>query len=147
VRYDDVSDGSAHTLFLGEKIPDGWDLPWTSGTRATLRNAGTAINALTFKSGLPMARAPDEFVPELENFLPAEEEKPDAAAGVAAAPATGPTSGPGSPLFVGGFGSEHVGGAQFAFGDGHVQFLSASISGPVLMQLANRKDGQMTPRH
>src|SRR5688572_2501650 len=25
LRYDDVSDGSAHTLFLGEKIPDGWD--------------------------------------------------------------------------------------------------------------------------
>ena len=40
LRYDDVTDGTAHTLFLGEKLPDGWDLHWMSGTRATLRNAG-----------------------------------------------------------------------------------------------------------
>ena len=62
------------------------------------------------------------------------------------APPPQPTTGPGSPLYVGGFGSEHVGGVNFTFGDGRVQFLSSSISGTVLMQLANG-DGQMTPNY
>lgn len=151
VRYDDVSDGSAHTLFLGEKIPDGWDLTWMSGTRATLRNTGAILNSLTFKTGLPRARAPEDFAPELEKLLPNEDDPdaPPAPAPVdpaAAAPAT-PATGPGSPLFVGGFGSDHVGGVSFAFGDGRVQFLSGSLSGPILMQLANRKDGQITPSY
>ena len=46
LRIDDVADGLTHTLFLGEKMPDGWDLHWMSGTRATLRNTGSPINAL-----------------------------------------------------------------------------------------------------
>jgi prepilin-type N-terminal cleavage/methylation domain-containing protein/prepilin-type processing-associated H-X9-DG protein len=46
VAYKDVSDGSAHTIFIGEKVIDEADtLGWMSGTRATLRNAGTLINA------------------------------------------------------------------------------------------------------
>ena len=37
IRYEDISDGSAHTLFLGEKLPDAQnDLGWMSGTRWTL---------------------------------------------------------------------------------------------------------------
>jgi prepilin-type N-terminal cleavage/methylation domain-containing protein/prepilin-type processing-associated H-X9-DG protein len=150
VRYDDVTDGSAHTLFLGEKLPDGWELTWMSGTRATLRNTGTAINSLTRKTGLLPARSPEEFAPELERLLG---EETDPLAPPAATPADNtttparPTTGPGSPTFVGGFGSDHVGGANFAFGDGRVQFLSASVSGPILMQLAHRKDGQVTPNY
>jgi prepilin-type N-terminal cleavage/methylation domain-containing protein/prepilin-type processing-associated H-X9-DG protein len=149
LRYDDVSDGSAHTIFLGEKIPDGWDLHWMSGTRATIRNAGSAISAMTFRGGLPRPRSPDEFAPELDKLMPADDENAADAAAAPAAPVAGPAaapaSGPGGPLFVGGFGSDHTGGAQFAFGDGRVQYLSVSISGTVLMQLANRKDGQVTP--
>jgi prepilin-type processing-associated H-X9-DG protein len=141
LRYDDVTDGSAHTLYLGEKLPDGWDLPWTSGTRATLRNAGSGINALTFTTGLPRARIPDEIWAEVEKALPSEDPDDDAAA--AGAPA-GPATGPGSPLYVGGFSSAHTGGANFAFGDGRVQFITSSIAGTVLQQLANRKDGQLT---
>lgn len=53
VRYDDISDGSSHTLFVGEKLPDGWDLHWLSGTRATLRNTGVPIDWLTYRNGLP----------------------------------------------------------------------------------------------
>ncbi len=46
VAYKDISDGSAHTIFIGEKTVDETDtLGWMSGTRATLRNAGTLINA------------------------------------------------------------------------------------------------------
>ena len=44
LRYDDIKDGAAHTIFLGEKRIDASDLGWMSGTRATLRNTGTPIN-------------------------------------------------------------------------------------------------------
>jgi type II secretory pathway pseudopilin PulG len=40
----DISDGLAHTLFVGEKRAEGGDLGWMSGTRATLRNTGTPLN-------------------------------------------------------------------------------------------------------
>jgi prepilin-type N-terminal cleavage/methylation domain-containing protein len=53
VRYDDVTDGSSHTLFIGEKLPDAWDLHWLSGTRATLRNTGISPNGWTYGNGLP----------------------------------------------------------------------------------------------
>jgi prepilin-type N-terminal cleavage/methylation domain-containing protein len=43
---DDITDGLGCTLFLGEKLNDAWDLGWVSGTRATLRNAGTPVNAI-----------------------------------------------------------------------------------------------------
>jgi prepilin-type N-terminal cleavage/methylation domain-containing protein len=46
MRYEDVSDGVSHTLFVGEKIPDAQnDLGWMSGTRWTLRNTGVPLNA------------------------------------------------------------------------------------------------------
>jgi prepilin-type N-terminal cleavage/methylation domain-containing protein len=53
VRYDDITDGSSHTLFVCEKLPDAWDLNWLSGTRATLRNTGVPIDWLTYQNGLP----------------------------------------------------------------------------------------------
>ena len=37
----DVTDGLSHTLYVGEKITEPTDLSWMSGTRATLRNAGS----------------------------------------------------------------------------------------------------------
>jgi prepilin-type N-terminal cleavage/methylation domain-containing protein len=37
----DVTDGTTHTIYVGEKLSDDKDLGWMSGTRATLRNAGT----------------------------------------------------------------------------------------------------------
>src|SRR4051812_47649127 len=53
IRYDDITDGSSHTIFVGEKLADAWDLHWLSGTRGTLRNTGTPINWLTYSGGLP----------------------------------------------------------------------------------------------
>jgi prepilin-type N-terminal cleavage/methylation domain-containing protein/prepilin-type processing-associated H-X9-DG protein len=182
LRYDDVTDGSAHTLYLGEKIADGWDLHWMSGTRATLRNTGSAINAMTILTGLPRARSIDEIVPpDRSEPTPtnpmgdqppmdesaaasdtasqaaqttAPEASPDAAA-TAPAPSSKPVTAsgraakaaPGTPLYVGGFGSEHPGGANFAFGDGRVQFMSASINSTVYGQLGNRKDGKLLPAY
>ncbi|MCA9083811.1 MAG: DUF1559 domain-containing protein [Planctomycetaceae bacterium] len=41
-----IRDGASNTILLGEKIASrvGKDLGWTSGTNATLRNTGVAIN-------------------------------------------------------------------------------------------------------
>lgn len=59
VRYDDITDGSAYTLFFGEKIIEPGDLGWMSGTRATLRNTGTPLNTTGFIGGRPnFARNP-----------------------------------------------------------------------------------------
>jgi hypothetical protein len=42
----DISDGLAHTVFVGEKLSVyEEDLGWISGTRSSLRNAGHPINA------------------------------------------------------------------------------------------------------
>lgn len=45
IRTQDVSDGTFCTFFVGEKLRDADDLGWLSGTRATLRNTGSPINA------------------------------------------------------------------------------------------------------
>ncbi len=47
------------------------------------------------------------------------------------------------PLQVGGFGSFHTGGAQFAFADGSVRFIQANISPELLHKLGNRADGEL----
>ena len=52
VRMADVLDGTSTTIFVGEKIIEPGDLGWMSGTRATLRNTGTALNAKTPASAL-----------------------------------------------------------------------------------------------
>ena len=51
IRDKDVTDGVAHTIYIGEKLGSQWDLGWMSGTRATLRNTGTAINQTTWDEG------------------------------------------------------------------------------------------------
>ena len=140
VRYDDVTDGSSHTVFLGEKLWDAWDLSWMSGTRATLRNAGMSVNALTFRNGLPQPGGstdpiplPDEVIPGLDDV-----EKDEPTVPLASGAAGNANIGPGNPLFVGGFGSSHPGGANFALGDGSVRFFSA-----LNPQLAHRNDGKL----
>jgi prepilin-type processing-associated H-X9-DG protein len=152
LRYDDVTDGSAHTFYLGEKLADGWDLHWMSGTRATLRNTGSPINALTKRTGLPRPRTIDEIVPpdtDETTAAPADTAATSAAAdgnAQPAAPSSAPAK-PGSLYYVGGFGSEHPGGANFAFGDGRVEFISAGINNTVYLQLGNRKDGKLLPNY
>ena len=50
---------------------------------------------------------------------------------------------PPPPNQVGGFGSYHAGGAQFALGDGSVRFISENIDPAVFKNLGNRGDGKM----
>ena len=57
-------------------------------------------------------------------------------------PGTGITTSPyGIPLF-GGFGSHHVNGTNFAFGDGHVQFISNNIPLDVYKAMSTRNGGE-----
>lgn len=114
VDYEAVSDGTSQTIFVGEKFidPQG-DLGWMSGTRATLRNTGVAINAVR---------------PAGWRGQPSEPAKDD------------------DPLAVGGFGSYHPGGANFAFGDGHVGFLAETTDPETYQQLGHRSDGKLLPR-
>jgi prepilin-type N-terminal cleavage/methylation domain-containing protein/prepilin-type processing-associated H-X9-DG protein len=53
VAYEQIPDGSSSTIFIGELIVEGTDLGWVSGTRATLRNTGTPLNAFTMVAQLP----------------------------------------------------------------------------------------------
>jgi prepilin-type N-terminal cleavage/methylation domain-containing protein/prepilin-type processing-associated H-X9-DG protein len=74
IRYDDITDGSSHTIFIGEKLADAWDLHWLSGTRATLRNTGTPINWLTYNSGLPRPSTSGEPPPPELKTVPKVDE-------------------------------------------------------------------------
>jgi prepilin-type N-terminal cleavage/methylation domain-containing protein len=146
VRYDDIDDGASHTFFIGEKIPDAWDFLWTSGTRATLRNTGTPLNSLTYRNGLPrrtdssapLPVGPDDepLEPEPEEPLPVFDPPPSFVAGPGGVL-------PGNPLYVGGFGSHHPGGAQFALGDGSVRFIPQTIAAKAYANLGNRHDRQV----
>jgi prepilin-type processing-associated H-X9-DG protein len=115
VHYDDIRDGSSHTIFCGERTSDlQQDLGWMSGTRSTLRNTGLPINAAIRSQQRGLSSAGKLDAPGAE---------------VAA--------------IVGGFGSQHPGGAQFAFGDGHVQFLSETVTEDVYRLLGHRADGKL----
>ena len=126
VRVIDVYDGLAQTVFVGE-VPRSSPLGWVSGTRSTLRNTGQPINRLDFKAaeeaspGSPLPR--DLSMREFEQMI-----------------ASGQRN---CALFVGGFGSQHSGGANFAFGDGSVRFLRETIDKAVYQRLGNRADGEI----
>ncbi len=128
LRDEDFIDGRTYTLFVGEKLKTQNDLGWLSGTRATLRNTGTAINTSS-RVGGPLIMA-DDYALGYDAAI---------VAGAQAALPAGlqPT------LLVGGFESRHPGGCQFLLGDGSVRFLAETIAMPTYAALANRGDGQL----
>ncbi|WP_435016125.1 DUF1559 domain-containing protein [Tundrisphaera sp. TA3] len=124
VRYEDIEDGMSHTLFFGEAAREASALGWASGTRATLRNAGWAINGRKGAFGTTGGPLPGMFPADIDAGAPAPANPP-------AAP-TDP---------VGGFASPHPGGSNFGFGDGSVRFLKNTVKPSVFRSLANRSDG------
>ncbi|WP_339730994.1 DUF1559 domain-containing protein [uncultured Gimesia sp.] len=122
ISYDQITDGSTNTIFIGEQIFDDTDLGWMSGTRASLRNTGS------FNQELPH---------HLAGRLPGFD---NSSAGQGASENEEPID----PLLkVGGFGSNHMGGANFALGDGSVRFISENIDAALFEQLGNRADGKL----
>jgi hypothetical protein len=143
-----VTDGLTKTIFVGEKVSDAvGDMSWLSGTRGTLRNTGTPINA-TGPNALgiwtpytetpdydpyayPDAPPPDDADVDDPDVDEPSEEEANEEADVSGA------------FYVGGFGSEHSYGALFLFGDGHVKMLPDSIDPNVYQQLGHRADGKL----
>ncbi len=209
ITRDDLKDGAAYTLFLGEKGVDKFDLGWLSGTPGTLRNTGTALGRApdnawalpwifvyrsddkrwqwnngridpetgawiddeeaTADDGSAMGRAgtepagdagPDDEDPASDaaasqaEVAQAEAPPADVAPRAATDPELQPDANgmlphsrlggnPAAPLAVGGFSSDHIGGVNFAMGDGSVRFITDGVSASLLGRLANRNDGQI----
>jgi prepilin-type N-terminal cleavage/methylation domain-containing protein len=128
LRDQDFVDGRTYTLFVGEKLMTQNDLGWLSGTRATLRNAGSGINSSS-RFGGTLVAVGDYAVGY------------DASVQIGTPPA--PPTGVQPTLVVGGFESRHPGGCQFLLGDGGVRFLAQTIAMNTYAALANRQDGQL----
>lgn len=122
IRFADIRDGSSYTLLLGEANISQGDLGWTSGTRATLRNA----------SGI--FPPPSNRQVQIDNFGMGTDGDETAEG----AEQTRIES-----LYVGGFGSYHTGGANFALADGSIRFISQSIDLQTFQFMGNRADGEM----
>jgi len=128
VRYDDVPDGPAYTILLGEIRAGGPTLGWASGTRSTLRNTGQPLNAPD-----PLAGAIGRpYTPVANSRGPIEYEAVERLAGDGLWPIA----------LTGGFSSWHPSTSNFLFCDGSVRLLKASINGRVYQLLGNRDDGE-----
>lgn len=126
IRFADISDGSTYTLLLGETVVSRDNLGWTSGTRATLRNASGIFR--------PVSDGGDWGLAQMGMGIGGQDigqelEKSDIGT-----------------LHVGGFGSFHTGGANMVFADGSVHFLSQNTDPQVLQHMGNRADGELIER-
>jgi prepilin-type N-terminal cleavage/methylation domain-containing protein/prepilin-type processing-associated H-X9-DG protein len=125
IRHDDITDGSAQTILLGEERDhDAGFLGWASGTSATLRNTGHPLNGPANVSAI-FKNAPQ--LTEEERFAAAVRMAEDGALPVD---------------FVGGFSSWHPLGANFLFCDGSVRFIKTTVERHIYQLLGHRADGE-----
>ncbi|QDV74325.1 DUF1559 domain-containing protein [Botrimarina mediterranea] len=163
IRFEEMLDGAGYSLLIGEKITDGLtDLGWMSGTPATLRNVGVAINGNGGKQpdrwgggSLPPwwesaanyqtydGSGSDDFGGDDGLEEESGDEAPVDDAEQSDDPYIPRGGDPNNPLAVGGFGSHHPGGCQFAIADGSIRFVGDDTDVGVLAKLANREDGKM----
>ncbi|MFG0262701.1 MAG: DUF1559 domain-containing protein, partial [Novipirellula sp. JB048] len=68
IRYSDMFDGSSQTILIGEMLPDRNSLGWCSGTRATLRNTGSQIEAFRYRNDPAGSSAPPPGSLEVGGF-------------------------------------------------------------------------------
>jgi prepilin-type N-terminal cleavage/methylation domain-containing protein/prepilin-type processing-associated H-X9-DG protein len=126
VRRDDITDGPAFTIVAGEFLQKTYSLGWAVGTRSSLRNTGTPINAAAPFAFNPAA---GPGAPGRSDELKALEQR--ISEGELAA------------TFVGGFSSNHTGGANFLLGDGAVRYISERVRDSVYRSLGHRADGNL----
>lgn len=132
IRFEQIEDGASNTIFAGEKIRLGETNGWAHGTRATLRNGGTALNSDRFINS--------QIVPA----TPAGGPTPVGAPAPTPTPAQPVNNGVNPALVkVGGFSSSHVGGGHFVLGDGAVRFISQNVDEKLYRTLLNRADGAL----
>jgi prepilin-type N-terminal cleavage/methylation domain-containing protein len=128
IGYDDITDGPAYTILLGEMIGGSPSLGWASGTRATLRNTGHRINEPDY---LFKAMGTNPFSRSFEKPAQPEEIEQLVEDGVL-------------PIgYTGGFSSRHPGGANFLFCNGAVRFVKDAVHPLVYQHLGNRNDGEI----
>lgn len=125
IRYDDIADGPAYTILLGEAT-SGMGMGWASGTRETLRNTGSPINAPD--PTVPSGRSRFGILPPKERREEFEVLVDDGVVPIA---------------YVGGFSSRHGFGANFIFCDGSAHFIKQSIDAQVFRRLGHRADGEL----
>ncbi len=115
IRIGDIADGTSNTILVGERSFKLGQTTWVgSVTGATLfpQPPSTAPPILNNGSGMALGH-------------------------------TGDGNGPNAPnSYVNQFSSQHSGGVNFAFADGHVSFLKNSIDYPVYKALSTRSGGE-----
>ncbi len=135
LTYADLVDGSSTTLMVGEMLRAEDHLGWASGTRATLRNTGLQINR-TPTGPLKHWSSSGQLrnLPQWQDLMSGQDD--DAVANAEGDPLL-------SPFIVGGFGSDHTGGAQVLMADGAVRFVSENVTPGLWQRLGHRADGAM----
>jgi prepilin-type processing-associated H-X9-DG protein len=112
IRIADITDGTSTTMFIGE--------------RSFRLGLATWVGAVTGATLVPPPGSPSP--PDVWN-----------SSGMILGHTFEGTGGPGSPgTEVNGFSSQHPGGANFVFADGHVQFLSATLDHSLYKAVSTR---------
>jgi prepilin-type processing-associated H-X9-DG protein len=122
IRWADVEDGSSHTLLFGERshLDSAFDQPTRSYFPFPLRSCGEWAMALRYDYGGPFTDHMLSTPVPINYHLPSYDRNEQVDSRLCA------------------FGSSHPGGANFAFVDGSVHFLSDRTNVETLQALSTR---------